>query len=79
MTGTVYVHVSEGYGDLNVDDATYHVRSLWETPIVCELEPGTHVLTMSRNGRMVYHEEFSLHPGEELVLCAWEGVEHELH
>jgi hypothetical protein len=71
------VHVSDGYGDLNVDDATYHVRSLEEIPIVCKLEPGTHVVTMSRDGRMVYHEEFSLHPGEELVVCAWEPVEPE--
>jgi hypothetical protein len=76
--GKVYVHVAQGYGDLTVDDATYHVRTPWETPVVCELQPGAHVVTMSRDSRVVFQEEFSLDAGEELVLTAWERVEPEM-
>jgi hypothetical protein len=75
--GTIYVHVERGCGDLNVDDATYQIKSLSETPVVCNLEPGRHVVTLSRDGRIVYEEKFSLDAGEELVLTAWERVEPE--
>jgi hypothetical protein len=71
------VHVERGCGDLNVDDATYHIKSLWETPVVCNLELGRHVVTLSRDGRIVYEEKFSLDAGEELVLTARERVEPE--
>jgi hypothetical protein len=75
--GTIYVHVGRGCGDLNVDDASYHIKSLWETPVVCNLEPGRHVVTLSRDGRIVYEEKFPLDAGEELVLTARERVEPE--
>jgi hypothetical protein len=73
--GTVYVHVSQGNGDVTVDDATYHVRTLWESPIVCELEPGRHVVKMARDGRGVFEQEFSIDPGEEIVVTAWDNSE----
>jgi hypothetical protein len=70
--GIVYVHVSPGDGDLAIDDVTYHVRSLEETPIVRKLQPGSHMLRLSRNGGVVFEQEFSLNSGEELVLTAWD-------
>ena len=78
LQGTVYVHVSGGDCDVAVDDATYHVKTLWETPIVCELEPGRHIVRMSRDGRVVFEQEFSIDAGEEIVLSAWEGADKEL-
>jgi hypothetical protein len=77
--GTIYVHVSGGYGDLEVDDATYRVRSLLESPVVCELEPGRHSMRMLRDGAVVFEDEFSLDPGEEIVMTAGERTrtEHE--
>jgi hypothetical protein len=71
--GIAYVHVSMGDVDVMVDDAEYHVESLWQTPIVCELGPGNHTVRMSRDGRTLFEEEFTLSPGKEIVLSAWEG------
>jgi hypothetical protein len=77
--GKVYVHVTQGYGDLMIDDAMYHVRTMWETPVVCELQPGSHALRMSRDGRQVCTQVFSIDAGEELVLTAAEKVEEDDH
>ena len=70
--GIAYVHVSTPNVDVMVDDERYHIESLWETPIVCELSPGSHVLRMYRSGRLVYEENFSLGVGQDIVLMAWE-------
>jgi hypothetical protein len=75
----VYVHVAQGYGDLMIDDAMYHVRTMWESPVVCELEPGRHVFRMSREGRLVCAQAFSIGAGEELMLTASEDVEEDDH
>jgi hypothetical protein len=70
--GIAYVHVLTPNVDVMVDDEQYHIETIWETPIVCELSPGPHVLRMSRSGRVVYEENFSLGVGQEVVLTAWE-------
>jgi hypothetical protein len=74
-SGTVYVHVAHGYGDLTVDDATYHVKTLWETPIVRNVQPGRHIVRMSLDGRLVFEQEFSIGAGEEIVLTAWDSAD----
>ncbi len=70
--GIAYVHVPKPNVDVMVDDERYHIETIWDTPIVCELSPGPHVLSMSRSGRVVYEENFSLGVGQEVVLTAWE-------
>jgi hypothetical protein len=70
--GVAYVHVSTPGVDVKVDDLAYRVESSWDTPIVCALPPGLHVLRMYRNGTLLYEQEFTIEPGMELVLCAWE-------
>jgi hypothetical protein len=67
-----YVHVSTPNVDVLVDDVEYYVETLWETPIVCKLRPGTHMLRMSRSGRVFYEQEFTLGIGQEIVLVAWD-------
>jgi hypothetical protein len=69
-----YVHVSVAKVEVKVDDVAYEVESLWETPIVCELGPGRHILRMSRSERLLYEQEFTLGPGQEIVLIAWEQL-----
>ena len=49
--GQAIVHVSMPEVDVTVDDATYRVESLRESPIVCELRPGRHTVRMLRYGR----------------------------
>ena len=44
--GIAYVHVPKPNVDVMVDDEQYHIETIWETPIVCELSPGPHVLRM---------------------------------
>ncbi|HKI16403.1 MAG TPA: hypothetical protein VKA15_00905 [Isosphaeraceae bacterium] len=78
LQGTVYVHVSSGDCDVTIDHATYPVRTLWETPIVRKLQPGSHTVRMSRDGRVVFEQEFSIDAGEELVLTAWDEADKNL-
>jgi len=68
-----YVHVAKSQVNVTVDDETYWVETLWETPIVCELRPGRHILRMLQCGRVLFEQEFTLDPGQEVVLTAWEG------
>jgi hypothetical protein len=70
--GVAYVHVPTPNVDVMVDDVQYHIETIWETPIVCELSPGLHMLRMCRSGRVLYEENFSLGVGQEIVLTAWE-------
>ncbi|MHB1560904.1 MAG: hypothetical protein ACYC61_25905 [Isosphaeraceae bacterium] len=70
--GRVLVHVSSLPADLVVDQNVYHLDSLEETPIICELRPGRHVARMIREDRVVYQEEFAVSAGEEVILSAWD-------
>ena len=67
------LHVACPHVDVTVDDATYRVETIWETPLVCELEPGRHTVRMLQEGRVLYEEPFTLAPSEEVVLSAWDG------
>jgi hypothetical protein len=71
--GIAYIHVSAPGVEVLVDDLGYHVESLRDAPIKCELAPGKHVLRMERNGKTLFTEEFALRSGDEVVLTAWEG------
>jgi hypothetical protein len=72
QNGIAYVHVSTPNVDVMVDDVEYHVETQWESPLVCELSPGTHRLRMIRSGKVVFEEQFSLGVGKELVLITWD-------
>ena len=71
--GIAYVHVAKSQVNVTVDDEAYWIETLWDTPIVCSLRPGRHMLRMLQNGQVLFEEEFTLEPGEEVVLTAWEG------
>jgi hypothetical protein len=73
MKCVAYVHVVTPGVDVTVDDQRYRVETLWESPIVCELGPGRHTLRMLRSGRVLFEQEFTLDPSQEVVLTAWEG------
>jgi hypothetical protein len=70
--GIAYIHVSAPGVELLVDDLGYHVESLEDSPITCELRPGNHVLRMEQNGKTLFTEEFTLRSGDEVVLTAWD-------
>lgn len=68
--GIAYIHVPKPEVLVTVDAATYWVETLWETPVVCELQPGIHNLKMTKGGLVLYENEFRLAPGEEVVIVA---------
>jgi hypothetical protein len=72
LNGIAYIHIPKPNVEITVDDAKYRIETLWDSPLVCELRPGTHVLRMSRSGQVVFEQEFSLDRGKEIVLTAWE-------
>jgi hypothetical protein len=67
-----FVHVTESNVDVMIDGESYRVESGYTPPIVCDLSPGPHTLRMSRQGRVLYEESFTLRPGDEAVLTAWD-------
>lgn len=73
--GQAIVHVSTTNVDVAVDDAVYHIESLYQTPVVCELRPGCHVARLLREGQVVYEEEFTITTGEDTILSAWDGYD----
>jgi hypothetical protein len=68
----VVVHVTEDDVDVEVDGWDYRVKSTMASPIVLDLRPGRHTLRMSRRGRLLYEESFTLRPGRDVVLTAWD-------
>lgn len=70
-TGTATVHVCEPDVDVVVGDRTYRVEDTRTSPLVCELPAGRHELRMSRGGRVLYREVFTLGGGEQVVLTTW--------
>ena len=71
--GEVVVHVTESGVEVMIDDRPYRYDRFPGPPIVCELRPGTHRLTMSRGGRLLHDETFALESGGQAVLTAWDG------
>jgi hypothetical protein len=66
------VHVTEAGVDVAIDDSTYRFEAWRGTPIVCALRPGRHTVCMSRDGQVLYEEVFTLRPGENVILTAWD-------
>jgi len=67
------VHVSQPGVMVIVDHANYRIRSIAESPVICELEPGDHRAQVWRDGVMVGEEHFTVEPGKDLVLPPFDG------
>jgi hypothetical protein len=68
----VIVHVGVADVELWIDDHRFSVDRPWEHPVVCELPPGDHLLTMLREGVEIYREVFTLETGRGRVFTAWD-------
>jgi hypothetical protein len=71
--GRAIVHVTGTGVEIAVDDATYRVNTIMQTPIVCKLVPGRHTVRMLRDDRVLYQEEFIVARDQEVILTAWDG------
>jgi hypothetical protein len=72
MKRVPYLQVPTPAVDVTIDDHRYRVDTLRESPIVCKLRTGRHLLRILRSGRALFEQEFTLDPGQEVVLTAWE-------
>ncbi|WP_422924166.1 hypothetical protein [Singulisphaera sp. PoT] len=66
------VHVPESNVDVMIDSSAYRIGEVRDEPIVCELTPGEHHLAMYRSGQLLFEQGFSVKPGEDVVLTAWD-------
>jgi hypothetical protein len=66
--GTAIVHVSRPDVDVSIDNRSYHVDSMEESPLVCELPPGVHEVKVSVDGLILGEESFTVEPGKEVVM-----------
>ena len=71
-SGRAVVHVTESDVTVQVGGNTYEFAERPLEPIVCELRPGKHELTMTRDGRVLYEQTFRIRRGESVVLTAWD-------
>jgi hypothetical protein len=54
---------------VSVDNQSYRVESIAESPVVCELGPGSHVVKVRRGGSLLGEEGFIVEPGQDVILC----------
>jgi hypothetical protein len=66
------IHVTEADVDVWVDGMAFRVGSWRDSPVLCPLAPGRHELRMTRDGRTLYQEAFTLRGNDDVVLTAWD-------
>ena len=73
--GTAIVHVLQPNVVVAVDDRSYPVESIAQSPVVCDLEPGPHLVKVRQAGLLLGEEEFTIEAGQEVVLCPFHDPE----
>ena len=73
--GTAIVHVPQSNVVVAVDDQSYHVESIAQSPLVCDLEPGSHVVKLRHGGLLLGEEDFTVEAGKEVVVCPFHRLE----
>jgi hypothetical protein len=68
----VIVHVGVPEVEIQIDALRFSVDRPWEGPVICELPPGVHLLTMQQAGVEIYREVFTLEGGRSAILTAWD-------
>ena len=67
--GRAKVHVTwPGDVVVTVDQRNYAVRSVTDSPVECELDPGPHVVQVWRGGHLRGQESFVVEPGRTAVI-----------
>ncbi len=57
--------------EVTIGDQTYEIEGRRSDPLVFNLSPGSHRLSMRRGDRMLFVESFEVRPGENVVRTAW--------
>jgi hypothetical protein len=67
--GKAIVHVTQPDVIVKVDGQRYHVGSIAESPLACELEPGRHEVELWERGVLTDEESFTIEAGRDVILC----------
>jgi hypothetical protein len=62
------VHVARPGVIVSVDTRSYRVDSIEDSPVVCELTPGTHTVKVQRDELLLGEEDFTVEAGKQVVL-----------
>ena len=73
--GTAIVHVLQPDVVVAVDGRSYPVESIAQSPVVCDLEPGPHVVKVTHGWLLLGEKEFTVEAGQEVVLCPFQDPE----
>jgi hypothetical protein len=68
--GKAIVHVPQPDVMVEVDEQRYHVGSMEESPVVCEVEPGHHLAIVRGSGKLLWAGSFVVEAGEEVEVHA---------
>ena len=67
--GKAIVHVSRTKrAVVSIDHADYLVRSAMESPVVCDLDPGSHLVQVWEAGKLLGERRINVVAGEEVVV-----------
>ena len=71
--GKAIVHVSQtSHTVVSIDHADYLVRSAMESPVVCNLEPGPHLIQVWEAGKLKDEHRINVVAGKEVVISTIE-------
>ena len=70
--GTAVIHVTESDVIVGVDGLEFAVKARRYEPIVLELQPGPHAVTMSRGDERLYEGEFRVKANADAVVTLYD-------
>jgi hypothetical protein len=68
QAGEAIVHVARHGVIVSVDNRSYRIDSIGDSPVVCELAPGTHTVKVYRDELLLSDEDFTVEAGKQVVL-----------
>jgi hypothetical protein len=68
QVGKAIVHAPRPGVLVSIDNRSYRIDSLAESPVVCELSPGAHTVKVHRDELLLGEEDFTVEPGKQVIL-----------
>jgi hypothetical protein len=66
--GKAIVHAPRAGLLVSIDNRTYRINSLADSPVVCELSPGVHMVQVRRDELLLGEEDFTVAPGRDVAV-----------
>jgi hypothetical protein len=68
QVGQAIVHVPRPGVIVSIDNRSYRIDSIEDSPVVCELAPGVHTVKVERDVLLLGDEDFTVEAGKQVVL-----------